>query len=254
MTIKNVHLNHLRNDEHFNFMQVFLALIVEFGAAKLKVEPQNAALIAVYEKEDKALKKITKSAITEQIKEADIARDNSFLGFTGTVESAKNHFSSAVRDAAIRVSIANRNYGDVTVKSYAEETSLLYNLCQDLKTTYAEDLITLNLVQWVKEIERLNKAVADLQNSRLHESAGKTSLAMKQVRDEVDEAYNALIAMVSAQALVATMGTDTEAVAMYEEFEKLLNIQIDKTNNALATRRGRAKAKKEEEEESAEQQ
>ncbi len=52
----------------------------------------------------------------------------------------------------------------------------------------------------------------------------------------------------SAQALVASVGSDTAAVAMYADFTRRLNERIDMMNDALAIRRGMAKAKKEKEE------
>ncbi len=248
MKIKNTHLLALRNDEHFQFMQFVIALVGEVGAAALKVVAQLAALTALHAQEDEALKKITKSALTAKINEADRARDGVFRGLVDAVRSFLNHYNPAAREAATRLMIVLDTYGNVAAKSHVEETSALYNLLKDLSTTYAEDVQAMSLTGWLTELDRLNKAVEELLEGRADEGAGRTSLILKEVRAQVDEAYATLAAMVSAQALVASVGSDTAAVAMYADFTRRLNERIDMMNDALAIRRGMAKAKKEKEE------
>jgi hypothetical protein len=136
----------------------------------------------------------------------------------------------------------------VPQKSHIEETSAVYNLLRELTGKHIADVELLDLGGWIAELDRLNKAVEKLLEGRADEGAGRTSLVLKEVRDEVDEAYAALAAMVEAQALVASLGTDTAVVAMYADFIGRLNERIELLNNALAQRRGHAAAKKKAEE------
>ena len=248
MKIKNIYLHNFRNDEHFQFIQFVIALVGEVGAAALKVVAQLAVLVARHAEEDEALKKITKSALTAQINEADRERDGVFRGLVNAVRSFLHHYNPAAREAATRLVIALDTYGNVAQKSHIEETSAIYNLVKDLREKYTDDVQAMGLGGWLDELEARNVAVEGLLEGRADEGAGRTSLILKEVRAEVDEAYLALAAMVSAQGLVASVGSDAAAVAMYEGFVRRLNERIDMLNQALAIRRGISKAKKEDEE------
>ncbi len=103
MEIKNVHLSHLRNDEHFQFIQFVLAITKETGVDNLKVTAQYEALAALHAQEDEALVKITKSALTAKINEADAERDTVFRGLTDAVKSACGHYLLDMRETAQRV-------------------------------------------------------------------------------------------------------------------------------------------------------
>jgi hypothetical protein len=254
MKIKNIYLHNFRNDEHFQFIQFTLALVDETGAAALGAVAQNAALIALHRQEDEALKKILKSALTEEINDLDRERDIVFRGLVNAVGSGLSHYSAAVRNAAVRLEIVLDTYGNVAQKPHIEETSALYNLLNELLTNYSAEVETLALTGWIAELDRLNRAVEALIAGRADEGAARTSLVLKEVRAQVDAAYNALTAMVEAQALVSSLGTNAaEAAELYANFVRRLNERIDLMNSALAQRRGIAKAaaekKKAEEEE-----
>jgi hypothetical protein len=64
---EKIKLTNLRNDEHFQFIVDVIDLVKSVGAAVLRVEPQYTALVALHVEEDEALRKITKSALTEKI-------------------------------------------------------------------------------------------------------------------------------------------------------------------------------------------
>jgi hypothetical protein len=247
MKIKEFKLSHLRNDEHFQFMQFVLALVKEIGAAALRVEPQNAALAAAHRQEDEALKKIMKSALTAQIDEADRARDGVFRGMAGAVRSAQDHFKADIRAAAVRLGIVMDTYGNVAARSHVEATSAVYNLLVELTTRHVADTEALDLGGWITELDRLNREVEKLLEGRADEGAERSSLVLKTVRAEVDDAYRALAAMAEAQAMVASAGGDQSATAVMAGFIRRLGERIDMVNDALAIRRGMARAAKEKE-------
>ncbi len=243
MKINGIKIGNLRNDEHFQFMQFTLALTRETGAAALRVEPQYNTLAAAVAREDEALKKIMKSALTADIAAADRERDRVFRGMVDAVKSAHGHFNPTIAETARRLMIILDTYGNVAAKSHIEETSALYNLCRDLVSRHANECEALGLMVWIVELQRLNRVVEGLLAGRADEGAARSSLVMKEARAEADAAFGALAAMVSAQGLVATVGTDTAAVALFEGFVRRLNERIDMAENALLIRRGVAKAK-----------
>ena len=72
--IKILNLQRLRNNEHFEFMRHIQNIVAAAGAENLRVAPQTTAHAAALADEDTALKKITKSALTARIAEADAHR------------------------------------------------------------------------------------------------------------------------------------------------------------------------------------
>ncbi|MDR2882323.1 MAG: DUF6261 family protein [Alistipes sp.] len=247
MKIKNIDLTRSRNHEHFQFIQFVLELAEETGAAALKVEKPLAALAAAHAREDEALKKIVKSALTAEINDADAARDAIFRGLVNTVKADLTHFGEAHRKAATRLEIVLDTYGNAAAMSHMEETSAIYNLLVELTTRHTEDCETLGLMQWIAELDKRNVAVEKLLAGRANEGAERTQLVLKAVRAEVDDAYRALAEAVDALAKVDSL-TGGAAAALYADFTRRLNERIDMVNDALAIRRGMAAAEKAEEE------
>ena len=235
MKIDNIHLAHLRNDEHFQFQTEFRDLVNKFNAEELSVRPQFSAYLPLYAQEDEAFKKIVKSAITAEIQEADKRRDLLFRGMIDANKSTLNHFQKEKQDAAKRLKVLFDTYGNVAQKPLNEETSALYNLLQDLRGKYADDAEKTHLDEWADELETANKDFDRLVKDRYEESAEKTDLVLKQVRAQVDDAYRTITDRIDA--LVIVEGQDK-----YEGFIKNLNVVIDKYKNTIAQRAGRKKS------------
>jgi hypothetical protein len=253
MKIKKIVFLYLRNDEHFQFCTDFINLVNSVGAAKLKVQTQFKAFVDLNREEDEALKKITKSALTEKIAEADHARDEVFRGLTEANRAALNHFTPAVREAAKRLQIVFDTYGNVARKPVAEESSALYNLIHEVTGHHADDMETLNLGGWIVELDRLNNAVQELMSERYDENASRTSLVLKEVRAREDEAYRTITERIDALRIVEGDEIEVDpdqndgAVSIptpWADFIRRLNAIIDRTGDILAQRRGRSSAKK----------
>jgi hypothetical protein len=240
---------HLRNNEHFEFIVFVLALIDETGAAELKIAKRYAALAALHRQEDEALAKVTKSALTEGITDLDRQRDEMYQGMANAIRAAQTHFDPAVRAAAKRLVILIDTYGNPTRKSQVEETSIIYNLLKDMAAAkYINDVEKIGVTGFIPPLDSLNNAVEDLITGRADEIAEQTALILKEVRTQVDEAYEALATLLGSLAVVAAE-TESEDAPMYQNFIRRLNERIDILNNSLAIRRGQAEARHEAEEE-----
>ncbi|MDR2886542.1 MAG: DUF6261 family protein, partial [Bacteroidales bacterium] len=231
MKITHIRLPRLSNDEHFQLFQFLIALVKSIGAAVLKVEARFAALETLHRREDEALKKITKSALTEQINDADAGRDDVFRGLSNAVLSGLSHFNPALRQAAERLQAVLDAYGNVAQKSHIAETSAVYNLVQELKLKHGGDVDLLGLTPWATELGRRNTTVQTLIEKRADESAARPSLALKEVRAELDEAYRAFAELTDALAVVARENATADA-AVYDSFISRLNQRIDLLNTA----------------------
>ncbi len=236
MKIETFRLSHLHNDEHFQFQTEFKDLVVAVTPETLKIKPQFDTYLPLYTQEDDSLKKITKSVFTEDILVADKQRDITFRGMVDTNRAALNHFRADVKAAAKRLQVVFDTYGNLARKPLNEETAAIHNLLQELNGTYAEDAKSTGIADWVKELEANNKAFEDLTKDRYDESAQRTDLVLKEVRTQVDAAYRTITERIDALALI-------EGGEAYETFIRRLNVVVEKYNNAIAARAGRAAKK-----------
>jgi hypothetical protein len=236
--IINLVLYRLTNDEHFQAIYAIRSLIILVGAALLKIEKQFAVFAAAFDKEDDAFKKIVKNTLTEDIQVLDHARDDLFRGMADAVKSALRHFNAKVVASARRLQNVLDTYGNVAIKAMNQETSAIYNMLQEFKGAYAEDVATVCIGDWVIELEKANLAFDALITARDDESAAKSTLVMKECRAKVDAAYRDIVTRVEAFAVV------DENPAIFEDFIHRLNIIIKRYNDAVAQRAGKAKAKK----------
>ena len=106
----------------------------------------------------------------------------------------------------------------------------------DLRTKVAAEIVTLAIVDWIDELERQNNVYIALQATRNSEEANRTELRMKQVRVDVDAAYNKIVKRINALIVV-------NGEAPYAEFVKELNARIGRAQDSIAiSRASKAKA------------
>lgn len=232
MQIQNVKLTNLRNEEHFQFQSEFNDLVVQYTPEMLGIEAAYLTYLPLYSNEAEALNVIRKSAVTNEIGDADNKRDNTYRGFCDTIKGATRHFVPKKKEAADRIQIVLDRFGNINTKTYDEETAAINSLTDNLANDYAADLVLLKVADWVAELNANNEAFEALMDERYSDDAGKTQLKMKDVRKEVDEAYRAITTRIDALAIVN--GAET-----YAPFVNELNQRIEKFNLTIAQRKGR---------------
>ncbi|NQU54255.1 MAG: hypothetical protein HQ522_17140 [Bacteroidetes bacterium] len=232
MKIKKLRVEKLRNEEHFQFQTEFNELVTRFTAQTLGVETPYAAYQTHYGNEAEALDVIQKSAITSEMVDADHDRDNLFSGLNDTVEGACNHYDPIKKEAGLRLKIVFDHFGNISKKSYDEETAATNALINDLGTKYTDDVATLGLEDWITALDASNQKFVALSAERYSDDADKTPLKMKEVRIEVDAAYRSITNLIDALILVNGLET-------YSPFVEELNRRVEKYNNNLAQRQGR---------------
>ena len=218
MKINKIDLKSMRNDAHFQFHADIIALINGIGAIVLKIAALWTAHTALFAALDAALKKISMSAITAKIQEADKARDDLYSGFKKTVAALCEHYDPEMRDAALKVQVVIHTYGNVTSKSLSEETSAIYNLVQELNSDkYKQLVILLGLTQWLTNIEEKNNEVSSLMQERDRENAGKPHTPVVDERRAVDESYRRIVDIINAHLLLGQLTGADEFVNTVNE-------------------------------------
>ena len=218
--IQSVKTTALRNDSHFQFNKSVLALIAETGPDSLKIRPQYDAYIVAFNKEDAVLKKIVKSDKTEKIAALDKERDHKYSAIVAMNKASLQHHSEEVVEAAKRLGILFKTYGNINRKSLLDQTSALYNLLQELKGTYKNDVALTRIKDWTDDLERINNELEALMKERFDHEFETADIALKTARKATDDAYQAVRKQVGALVLVY-------GAADYEAFIGKVNLLID---------------------------
>jgi hypothetical protein len=227
MEIASLYLHSQRNAAHCQFQTDFNNLVIKYTPQVLGIVDDHAVYVPLLEDEGVALVAITKSATTEEIENADKNRDFTFRGAADKVTNSLNHFSPEVREAAKRVKVIFDTYGNLVPKPNDEESGLISSLIVDLRTKVPMEIVTVALVDWIAELERLNNVLIALEATRNSEQAGRSELRMKQVRVKTDAAYNKIVKRINALIVV-------NGEAPYAEFVKELNARIVRAQDAIA--------------------
>ena len=104
-----------------------------------------------------------------------------------------------------------------------------------METDHVADMATLGITTWVAQLKADNLAFVDLVSDRNKEYVGETQLVMRDVRNEVDEAYRKFVKRVNS--LIDVYG-ETD----YTEFVIAMNVSIKHYNDLVAQRQGRNNA------------
>ena len=236
MKIKTAYIYLFRNAERFQFIAEVIDAITKFSPEALKIVEQTDILLSRYREEDKALRKINKSATTAKIMNANHARNNTFRGMADVCKSALRHYSPETVEAAKRLNIVFHAYGNIARKGLIEGTAAIYNMCQELKSSkYSADAEIAGLTGWIEKLDADNNALEELCILRNSENAAKTKLNLRKCRAETDKAYGKIVEHINAAVVI-------EGKAGYEKFVNVINAIIDRYSIALARRAGRGKA------------
>lgn len=222
----------LRNEEHLQFQNELKALVEQYGASKLGIDSQFNKYLILYSNEMSAINTIRKSATSDQLIAVDDERDEAFRGLSDSVKANLNHRNEIKREAATRLSILFNFYGNIARKPYDEETASIFKLISELKGSYSAYCTTLDLGEWIADLESKNNEFDALMKNRYSEGAAKFDIEMKATRVEIDTAVRSITTMLDALVLV-------NGSAAYEPFIREYNARVEKYEKTLVTRQGR---------------
>ncbi|MEI6062483.1 MAG: DUF6261 family protein [Bacteroidota bacterium] len=232
MKIEEFDLHRLRNDEHYQFHTECKGLIETSTPEKLGLEALWPPYFTCFGQEVLAMERTRKSAFTEQLAEADASRDDIYKGLLQQVEAAEYHYMSDLRLAGNRLKVAFDHYGDLTRKSYDQETADITSLISDLTHTLADDVALLGLGGWLTEMETRNRNFNQLMQTRYSEETGKVQPVMKDVRIAIDDVYRGI-----TERIISLINVNGDGA--YADFANALNTRIARYRTMLAQHSGR---------------
>lgn len=233
--IRNLDLNALQNEEHFQIQTDFKKEVIKATPESLSIGELFAAYLLLYADEDAATELIKKSSFTELVANADFRRDMVSTGLRSLVKVFTNHFDPAKQQVAKNMWVVFEHYGNIIDMPYKKQTGATTNLLNELNTNHAAGISLFHLDEYVAQLAIENTTVNDLMSDRFDEAAAKPLLRMKEVRAEIDVVYKKIIERINA-------GIIFNGPAAYEGFVRKMNEIIDYNANVIAQRKGRAAA------------
>ncbi len=220
MDIYTFSISRLRNLAHFEFHSEVKQLVNKNTAEKLNIVEAFATFTALLDKEKEGLEVIRQHKLTAQLMELDEKRDHTFSGVVANIKSFTKHFDQQKAAIAQELERALKNYGNLSIKNYNEETAGLEKLTDEFLTNYNDELTTLGLEEWVTHLQTLNNEFKELMLSRNDDLTEKEPIHMRTVRKEIDAVYRIMVKRVEASALLN--GKDD-----YQDFINELNGRIE---------------------------
>jgi hypothetical protein len=231
MEIVSLRLAQLNNHEYGNFHRSNNNLLLKHDPESMGVKHGQTAYAKSLEDFGVAMQKIEKSIYTEELVKADELRDAVFRGMSEAVSSACNHYDPVVKSNADRLKLVFDHYGNVARLPLAEETESLNLLIADLNGAHASEVQAIALRGWVDELQAKNNHFSGLMSQRTEESALATTLKVREVRQNLDETYKAMVKRINALILV-------NGPEMFTEYVNELNVLITNTKALVAQRYG----------------
>ena len=221
--IQAVDFVRINNGAHYEFMKV----VSERFAAETTLSANATAkkaiegLAAAVKEEDRCLAISRKSLITDDIKEADDARDDIYSALRKTIKGFLKAPVADVAQAAKELHQCMADYRIDPAMQLDRETGLLHNFIADLETKYAAQVTKLGLTLFVAPLKEANAKVEQFIVDRTTAQSAVAAGELRQARLVTDAAYRHLVKFVNALAMVSGT-TDYDALA------KFLNEHIDR--------------------------
>lgn len=219
--INPIDTHSLTNGAHYNFMEAIYTNLNSILLYGEKLKTELPAFKTALDSEDAVLVLSRKSDKTDEIANADKARDNAYVGYKYTVKGFTYLGSGAQYEAAKVLTQHLTDYQIDTQMSLSRQTGLMTNLIEDLESTYSEQIESLGLTPFVTMMKNGNEKVKSGLQSRDNERAGQTKAAMLSARADTDAAYQSIVDKINALYLVDTTNTN-EYVTTIDE----INAQI----------------------------
>jgi len=232
--VKTLSLSRLHNSEYFELLNDFKMLLPGVLPVNPAVDEVMLPFNTAFEKLDVVMRVDRGSLFTQQIREADLTRGNTWKAMEMVVDA---HLLSPVAREVQSALVIKRIfdvYGDFRKRSYDAESNDGRNLVQDLEKEENEPhCARVKINNWVGIYKTQIEEVKTLINRRDTEAGYKSSGDVKAVRVEMDPLFNAIVNLINAYVTIGMVSPEIE------NFVVLFNQKIKRYDDTLAAREGR---------------
>ncbi|MGB0871043.1 MAG: DUF6261 family protein [Flavobacteriales bacterium] len=221
----------LRNSEHIQFISDFVLIceqdeIVEAALQSTLIPLKNKL---GFMNESSTTKDIGLSA---KLFSYDKNRDSRYSGLKFSLKAATHHWDPLVVEAATKtLDYVNRHIKSIFNLNYQAETEKLKTLITILNDLEAEKgvLTTLNLQDWVTQLESENNKFNDLYITRTNTDSENQTTALSVLRSEVSSLYNNVLDLLNG--LIVTKKAVGEDTSAFEKVLSSIDVLISKYND-----------------------
>lgn len=218
-----IQLDRFRNGEYIQFLKDVLVLSKEHSLVRQDLRTNIEKLSNQVEKLERVFK-VRGHVLTSKIREADVKRDQVFIGLKNVVKGNLNHFDDVRVEHANQVMHLISRYGvNVTNLNYQAETENLDVLIKALGVLETEQgiLTNLGIMNWVEELMVLNDSFNELYILRTTSKAETGVQSVRLFRKETDGMYHQLIALLDA--IILTKNAKNKPVDLYVQTKQNLD-------------------------------
>jgi hypothetical protein len=152
--IARINLQSLKNENHVEFNDDVDPVFVSHNPQTLGVQPLCNKYKGALNSEKTSLDFIAKSAFPQEISQQDHERDRVYRGTVNVVQAAEHHFDPAQRMAARRINIVVERYGNISRKTFDDESAAIDDLIRELRQpALAQDIALIGLEPWLVRLE-----------------------------------------------------------------------------------------------------
>jgi hypothetical protein len=202
MKIIKIHLSHLNNEGHYQFLRQVHVLLDRYPGVKSRVIVLYDKQVVLLVLEGRLVDAMRGSEYSGELSGADKRVDRCIVGINKLVGAGMHHFDAGVASAAKRIYERLKVFGNIESKSYEEETVAIHILLADLRGPYAAKAELIGLMPWIEELEAAIEAFDALFMLRNEELANRPTEKLTDVRRENDGIYAQITDRVDAAALL----------------------------------------------------
>ncbi|MDR0939859.1 MAG: DUF6261 family protein [Mediterranea sp.] len=200
--IASISLSKLSNGTHYAFHSEVLERVKNDAVVREKVANELKAYEKAFKEEDKLFWLSKKSALTQEIQDADTTRDEAYGVFRNVVKALTKHPDEPTQKAAKKMWQVLKDYNINIHSPFYRQTGPMTKLIRELENEYKDDVATLNLTASVQIMREANDTLRVFMAKRNDERGSKTTGATKAVRKLVDDAYKELAEQLNALARI----------------------------------------------------
>ncbi|TAJ12122.1 hypothetical protein DMA11_14240 [Marinilabiliaceae bacterium JC017] len=228
----SIDITRFRNSEFIQFLKNLIQIIKSFTLLIEELQPKVTPLENEVNDMTNSLKPERGSHITQEIVDLDGRRDFALTGIEKMLEGMTNHYNDQTATAAQALLETINNFGSGLARmNYQAETSVINSLIE--KWNNEEELVnavsSLNIGDWVNELDEANTLFNDRYLARVKESAQAPDIKMADLRKAATGHYRELLKFITAYATL-------DETNSYNPLIREVNQLIEQYNRLIAQR------------------